>query len=158
MNFILDILLPEHELNKLNMKEFLFEWGEELFSQDPPIYKNDTGLEFKQMQDLRYYQRYFQEYSGEDFDRNQYIALTLCGDYVSDLEAAINKKYKNAKADMMLTFLEKLYELGSFAVFLIRDEEEIDKWYQIRTKEEFLNTFCNCLKWESLEGAIITKL
>lgn len=59
---------------------------------------------------------------------------------------------------MMLTFLEKLYELGSFAVFLIRDEEEIDKWYQIRTKEEFLNTFCNCLKWESLEGAIITKL
>lgn len=158
MDFMLDILLPENELNKLEIKEFLFEWGGEKFSQDPPIYKNDTGLEFKQIQDLGYYQRCFQKYIEEDLDIHKYISLTLCGDYVSDLELAINKKNKSLKANIIIKFLEKLSQLENFVVFLIRDEEEIDKMYRIRTKEEFLNTLCNCLKWESPEGAVITKL
>lgn len=157
MDFTLDILLLENELNKLEIKEFLFEWGGEEFSQDPPVYKNDTGLEFRKIQDLGYYQRYFWEYI-EELDIHKYISLTLCGDYLSDLELAINKRNKSQNAEIMLNFLEKLCDLETFYVFLIRDEEEIDKTYYIRTKEEFLNTFCNCLNWELPEGAVITKL
>lgn len=158
MDFMLDILLPKKEINKLDIKEFLFEWGGEEFSQDPPIYKNDTGLEFKQMQDLGYYERCFKKYIEEDLDIHKYISLTLCGDYVSDLEFAVNKKNKNANADTMLKFLEKLSDLENFAIFLIRDEEEIDARYRVNTKEDLTRIFCNCLNWDSPEGALITKL
>ena len=157
MDFTLDILLLKNELYKLNIKEFLFEWGGEKFSQDPPIYKDDTGLEFKEIQDLDYYTRCYKKYIEDDLNINQYISLTLCGDYISDLEFLINKKNSNSNADIILKFLEKVFELSTFAVFLIRDEEEIDSRYRIKTKDEFLNVFCNCLKWESPEGALITK-
>lgn len=157
MDFTLDVLLLKKELYKLNIKEFLFEWGGEKFSQDPPIYKDDTGLEFKEIQDLGYYTRCYKKYIEDDLNVNQYISLTLCGDYISDLEFLINKKNSNSNADIILKFLEKLFELSTFAVFLIRDEEEIDSRYRIKTKDEFLNVFCNCLKWESPEGALITK-
>lgn len=158
MDFTLDILLPENELNKLNIKEVLFEWGEEEFSQDPPIYKDDTGLEFKQVQDLGYYKRYYQKYIEDDLNVYKYTSLRLSGTHIFDLELIINNKNQDITGNIIFKFLEKMFKLKTFAIFLIRDEEEIDKRYRVNMKDELIDIFCRCLKWESIEGALITKL
>lgn len=81
MNYILDILLPKSEMNKINLSELLVEWGGEKFSQTPQKYTNNSKLFFAEYTDKEYYERFF----GTQYPIAQYIALHLEGTLL-DLE------------------------------------------------------------------------
>ncbi len=155
MNFIIDVLIPKSEFGKLNLSELLIEWGGEFFSQDPPKYENKLKLVFHQVTDMSYYQSFIEK----DFDVNSYVALSLEGKQLSDLEFLVNSnKEQDVLCNEVTSFLNELYNtLNSFSVFLFRDEECIDNRYRINNQKELIGLICNSLNWSSPEGVLISK-
>lgn len=43
----------------------------------------------------------------------------------------------------LMLFLNELSDLECFMIFLIRDEEEIDKRYEVHSKEELIKRICS---------------
>lgn len=158
MLFYFDVSLKSENLEKAKIKEKLVEWGGELFSQDPPRYEYNDILIFDEYPDNSYFKKYYGKLIGDDFDIDKYRTLSLSGEHMSELETLINTKGSDLEDNELYKFLLNLSELDDFAIFLIRDEEEIDARYNINSKEELIGIFCNCLNWNSLEGALITKL
>ena len=57
----------------------------------------------------------------------------------------------------IMLFLNELSDLECFMIFLIRDEEEIDKRYEVHSKEELIKRICSCLLWTAPEGVLLIK-
>jgi hypothetical protein len=157
MLFYLDIAIKKDDVNKFGIKEKLIEWGGESFSQEPPQYSYKETLIFDEYSDANYLKRYFYKQINNDFELENYRVFRLLGKQLSEIEELINLKDPDVDSHELYKFLADLYELDYFAIFLIRDEEEIDERYRIKSKEELARIFCNCLKWDSPEGALITK-
>ena len=151
MGFILDVLIPKDQNDKVGLSEVLVEWGGERFSEEVPKFSFDSTVPFRQNKDLEY----FQEILGEKLDN--YIALTLQGKELMDLEFLVNNKSDAIKENVLIRFLEKLLELDSFYIVLLKDEEEIDGRYQVRNRKELWEIISRSLDWKSPKGAIITK-
>lgn len=151
MGFILDVLIPKDQNDKVGLSEVLVEWGGERFSEEVPKFLFDSTVPFRQNKDLEY----FQEILGEKLDN--YIALTLQGKELMDLEFLVNNKSDAIKENVLIRFLEKLLELDSFYIVLLKDEEEIDGRYQVRNRKELWEIISRSLDWKSPKGAIITK-
>lgn len=158
MLFYFDVSLKSENLEKAKIKEKLVEWGGELFSQDPPRYEYNDILIFDEYPDNSYFKKYYGKLIGDDFDIDKYRTFSLSGEHMSELETLINTNGSDLEDNELYKFLLNLSELDDFAIFLIRDEEEIDARYKINSKEELIGIFCNSLNWNSLEGALITKL
>lgn len=156
VDFTLDVIIPWSGINDLNLHESLVSWGGEVFSRDPPQYENDTGLVFIQNDDMAYYRNFRQSVDCGFYSEN-YLALSLDGSHVMDLGRTVNQSGLELSNNNLVSFLEQLSVLDEFMVFLIRDEEEIDSRYWIHSKEDLINTICNCLLWTSPEGAILIK-
>lgn len=152
MNYILDILLPKSEMNKINLSELLVEWGGEKFSQTPQKYTNNSKIFFTECTDKEYYERFL----GTQYPIAQSIALHLEGTLL-DLELLINNKKDFLNNEVMI-LLTELIKLEKFAILLIRDEESIDKKYKISRKEELQTIIYDSLSWDNPKGVIITNI
>lgn len=150
MDYILDILLPKNDISKINLSELLVEWGEEVYSQDPPKYTNNSKLFFVEYTDKEYYKRYL----GDQYSINQFIALHFESSLL-DLELAINDKGDFLNNEITL-FLTELLKLESFVILLIRDEEWIDEKHKISDKDELQTIIYDSLSWTKPKGVIIT--
>lgn len=87
----------------------------------------------------------------------RYFALTLQGEALTDLAFTINRQREKLEENTLMRFLLGLLNLDCFYVVLLRDEEEIDRRYQVRNRAELLEAVCQGLNWESPQGIIITK-
>lgn len=150
MDYILDILLQENEISKIDLAELLVEWGGEKFSQDPPRYTNNSKLSFTEYTDKKYYKRYL----GNQYTIDKFIALHLEGTLL-DLELSINNKGDFLNNEITL-FLTELLKLETFVILLIRDEEWVDEKYKISSKEELQTIIYDSLSWSNPKGVIIT--
>lgn len=150
MDYILDILLQENEISKIDLSEVLVEWGGEKFSQDPPRYTNHSNLFFTEYTDKKYYKRYL----GDQYRIDKFIALHLEGTLL-DLELSINNK-EDFLNNEITRFLTELLKLETFVILLIRDEEWIDEQYKISSKEELQTIIYDSLSWSNHKGVIIT--
>lgn len=155
MSFIFDVLIPKNQFYKLNLSELLIKWGDDFFSQDPPIYEYKSKLVFHQVMDMNYYQ----SFNVNNYDINSYIALSLEGKQLSNLEFLVNSnKEQEVLCNEVILFLNQLYNtLDSFSVLLLRDEECIDNRYDIKDQKELIGLICNSLKGASPQGVIICK-
>lgn len=158
MLFYFDISIKESNLKKAKIQERLIEWGGELFSQDPPQYEYNETLIFDEFPDNTYFKKYYSRFIGNDFDIDNYRTFRLLGKHLSEIEKLINTNISDLENHELYKFLVNLSQIDDFAIFLIRDEEEIDDRYRIKTKDELIDIFCSCLKWDSPKGALITKL
>ena len=111
MDFIVDIIIPKNDIEKVNVVEELIEWGGEKLSQDPPKYSYKSILIFHENEDS-YYQRVL-----EGFDTKKNIILTLEGQQLSELEFLINKQEQDLAENELLMFFNELYDrLDSFYI------------------------------------------
>lgn len=159
MVFDFIVLIREEDIKKIKVSEDLVEWGGENYSQDPPQYKyTNSSLFFHKFLSIDSYKRYFKEVIGNDLKIDEFIPFILLGNQMLEIEKLINTNDTNMLNHDIFKFLDNLCELDEFAIFVERDEEYVDKRYHIKTKEELINIFCNCLSWNCPEGALITKL
>lgn len=159
MVFDFIVLIREKDIKKIEISEALVEWGGESFSQDPPqyIYSN-SSLFFHKFLCINNYKKYFKEIIGNDLKIDEFMPFILLGNHMLEIEKLINTNAPNMLNHDIFKFLENLCVLDEFAIFVEREEEYVDKRYNIKTKEELINIFCNCLTWNCSEGALITKL
>ena len=155
--FDLSISLKSEDLKKAKIQEKLVEWGGKLFSQEPPLYAYNNSLIFDEYPNNNYFKKYYGKLMGNDFDIDKYRTFRLLGDHLSTIEKQINIDISELSNNEIYKFIINIWELNEFAIFLIRDEEEIDVSYKINTKEEMIEILCNCLRWDSPKGVLITK-
>ena len=75
MSFLLDIVIPKDEMNKVGLEEQLIEWGGAKFSQEPPKYIGNKELVFEELTNLKYHCGLL----GNDLDAEKYSALLFKG-------------------------------------------------------------------------------
>ena len=74
MSFLLDIVIPKDEMNKVGLEEQLIEWGGAKFSQEPPKYIGNKELVFEELTNLKYHCGLL----GNDLDAEKYNTLLYC--------------------------------------------------------------------------------
>lgn len=153
MIFNLDIVIQKCEIEKLGLREQLIEWGGESFSQEPMKYVSSTNFTFEQVVDLSYYSKLL----GIDLNEKSYIALTLSGEELFDLEFAINSKKEKLTDNLLLSFFTKLVKLNEFYLFLIREDENIKSRYFVQTEKELRAILYESLTWSTQTDVLVLK-
>lgn len=153
MIFNLDIVIQKREIEKLGLREQLIEWGGESFSQEPMKYVSSTNFTFEQVVDLNYYSKLL----GIDLNEKSYIALTLSGEELFDLEFAINSKKEKLTDNLLLSFFTKLVKLNEFYLFLIREDENIKSRYFVETEKELRAILYESLTWSTQTDVLVLK-
>ncbi len=152
MSFILDIIMHQNDIQRLEIFEELIHWGEEEFSQDPPRFSYKSRIHLHKNMDNYY------KHSIKDFDDNT-IVLTLDLQQLKEFEFCINSIDDGKNGDDMLDFLDVVYTNSDWIyIFMYRDEEYIDNKYIITDTNEFIERISIALNWSSPEGIIVTKV
>lgn len=157
MDISFDLLINEKDLSKLNLSEFLLEWGGEFFHQEPPQYRLNTDFVFERFLDIDYYRKYHKKIIGDDFKIDEYLPLRLCGKHMIELENIVNNNEEIEKS-CIIDFLHKVSMLDTYAIILLREEEYLDERYRVKTEKELIEAVCSCLNWDDPKGALITHL
>lgn len=128
-------LIPKKQIKISKFSGNIGKRDGEVFSKDPPEFSFDSQLFFYQNRDLEYY------YNVLGVRAKRYFALTLQGEALTDLAFTINRKREKLEENTLCSFLLGLLNLDCFYVVLLRDEEEIDRRYQVRNRAELLRPF-----------------
>ncbi len=125
------------------------------FRMNQKKYEYNSKLVFHEHTKMSYYTDIIQI----DININDFIALTLEGESLSELEDAINLKKKGVyESDVIVFFLKELYNLlETVCVIKIYDEEIIHNKYRIDDAKEAIDVFINSLDWNNPKGIVITK-
>jgi len=110
--------------------------------------------------DLDYYKKYYKSFLDGEFNIDNFMAFRLMGSHMFELERLINyqqETIENLSNNEIFIFLKKLSELDTFAVFLIRDEECIDKKCKLNNTLVLGEVIYNCISYSVSEGALIIK-
>lgn len=153
MSFLLDIIIPKDEMEKVGLEEQLIEWGGERFSQEPAKYIGKKQLVFEQLTDLKYHCRLL----GDNLDAKKYCALIFKGEELSELEFLINRCENALMSNILFEFLGSLITLSSFYIFLLREDEVIKERYTIENVEELRKILCTSLSWITPIDIVIAK-
>ena len=86
------------KLKRLGIEETKFEWGGELYSQEPKQYFNKSGLDFQEFLDVEYYKKYHSNVLEYDLDLDDYIAIRLMGSDALRLEVLVNTDVESIKS------------------------------------------------------------
>ena len=152
MDYVLNILIPKNELETVNLKEELIEWGGNLYSCDPPLYITDSDIVFEQIEDVRY----FYEIVGEKLT-NDIIALNLKSNILFELEYAVNNDVALLGKNTLFVFLNKLFKLSEFYIILVREDEKVKERYRIVAKEEISIRLSDSLRWSNPKDVLLFK-
>lgn len=153
MDYVLDIIIPKKELEIVNMNEKLIEWGDSVYSCEPPQYITDSNIIFEQVENTQYYNRIV----GEKIT-NDTIVLHLKNDILFDLEYAVNNAEATLEKNELYIFLEELFRLSKFYILLVREDEKVKEWYKIATKEEIGARLSNSLRWSDPKDILLFKI
>ena len=152
MDYFLDIIIPKKEIDTVQLNEKLLEWGEGIYSCNPPQYISDSDIIFEQIENVQY----FNKIIGEEL-ANDTIVLHLKSDIIFDLEYAINNDESMLEKNVLLNFLSKLIELSEFYILMVREDENVKEYYQISSKEEIRNRLSDSLRWSNPKDVLLFK-
>ncbi len=152
MDYLLDIIIPKKEIETVKLHEKLFEWGEGVYSYNPPQYVSDSDIIFEQVEDVQY----FSKIIGEELT-NDIIVLHLKSDLLFDLEYAVNNHESILEENVLLIFLNKLIELSQFYILMVREDESVKEYYKIVKKEEINIRLFESLSWSSPKDVLLFK-
>ena len=152
MDYFLDIIIPKKEIGTVKLREKLFEWGEGVYSYNPPQYISDSDIIFEQIVDVQY----FNKIIGEELT-NDTIVLHLKNDILYDLEYAVNNHESILEENVLLKFLNKLIELSQFYILMVREDENVKEYYKISTKEEINIRLSDSLRWSNPKDVLLFK-
>ena len=151
MEYILDIVIPKEEINKIDLQEQLVSWGEEIFSRDPRKFVSGSNLVFEQAEDLEYYSRLL----NENLDADKYIALCLKDKSLYDLDFIVNTKKNELNNNGLVNFLSELIPLREFYIFLLREDEPIKQKSAVKNKNELIALLCDSMEWSNQKDILI---
>ena len=100
MDYVLDIIIPKKEAESVELKEKLIEWGNYVYSCEPPQYITDTNIIFEQIENTQY----FSKIVGEEFT-DDIIVLGLKSEMLYDLEYAVNNDESVLEQNVLLLSL-----------------------------------------------------
>lgn len=152
MDYMLDIILLRGELDKIKLRESLMEWGGEVYSSSPAIYVSDSEIEFFEVKDFSFYDRYL-----DLKDKNNLIGLHLKSDILYDFQLFANNKIKKLDENALLDFLKSLFSLSKFYIILTREDELIKEKYKISDLKEFELILLKSLNWLSPKDVLLYK-
>lgn len=152
MDYVLYTIIPKREVGIVKLNEKLISWGGSVFSHDPPQYVTDSNIVFEQIKDTRY----FSKIIGEDI-ADDTVVLILKSDMLYDLEYAVNNNKTILEKDVLLIFLNKLFELSMFYIILVREDEKVKERYRIATKEEIGIRLSESLEWSDPKDILLFK-
>lgn len=152
MDYILDIIIPKKEVGTVKLNEKLIEWGDGVYSCDPPQYISDSDIVFEQIEDVQY----FSKITGKELT-NDTIVLHLKSDILFDLEYAVNNHELILEENVLLNFLNKLIELSQFYILMVREDENVKECYGISTKEEIGIRLSDSLRWSNPKDVLLFK-
>lgn len=144
MDYVLDIIIPKKEVETVKLNEKLLEWGDSVYSCEPPQYISDSDIIFEQIEDVQY----FNKIIGEEL-ANDTIVLHLKSDIFFDLEYAVNNDESILEENILLDFLNKLIKLSQFYILMVREDENVKERYRISTKEEISIRLSDSLRWSN---------
>ncbi|QUI23996.1 hypothetical protein HZI73_17580 [Vallitalea pronyensis] len=152
---ILDIIIRKKDLSKLSLVELFNEWGGERFPNEPRKFEYNSKLVFYEYEYMSYYNDFFQI----DNNINDFIAITLKGESLSELKEAVYKKKKGIFESDIIAFLKELYNLlETVYIIKIYDEETIHERYRIDDAKTAIDVFINSFDWNNpKKGIVITK-
>lgn len=155
MSEILDILVKSQELNKISIEECFVEWGEEKLSQDPPQFKHNSNLVFRQNLDLDYYENIVKKIG---LSIQNFTALTLEGDKLEELNKMVNSGKNITYTIDLISFINEMYNnLSAFCLIKLRDEECIDEFYNVSDAPKAIDIFINSFMRNDPKGIVIIK-
>ena len=152
MDYFLDIIIPKKEIGTVKLREKLFEWGEGVYSYNPPQYISDSDIIFEQIVDVQYFSKIVGEELTDDV-----IVLHLKSDILYDLEYAVNNHESILEENILLKFLNKLIELSQFYILMVREDENVKEYYKISTKEEINIRLSDSLRWSNPKDVLLFK-
>lgn len=152
MDYVLDIVIPRKELETVKLNERLIEWGDGIYSCDPPQYISDPGIIFEQIEDVQY----FNKIIGEELTADS-IVLHLKSDILSDLEYAVNNHGSVSEENALLNFLNRLTGLSQFYLLMVREDEKVKERYRISSEEEIRIRLSDSLKWSDPKDVLLYK-
>ena len=152
MDYVLDIINPKKEIEIVKLNEKLISWRGSVFSLDPPQYVTDSNIIFEQIED----KQYFSKIIGEDIVDDA-VVLNLKSDILFDLEYAVNNNKATLEKNVLLIFLNKLFELSKFHIILVREDEKIKERYGITMKEEIGIRLSESLEWSNPKDVLLFK-
>lgn len=152
MDYILDIIILKKEVEIVKLNEKLIEWGDSVYSCEPPQYISDSGIIFEQVEDVQYYNKII----GEEL-ANDTIVLHLRSDILFDLEYAVNNDETILEENILLNFLNKLIKLSQFYILMVREDENVKERYRVSTKEEISIRLSDSLRWSNPKDVLLFK-
>lgn len=152
MDYVLDIIIPKKEVKKVKLNEKLIEWEDRVYSCEPPQYITESNIIFEQIQEVQH----FSKIIGEEL-ANDIIVLSLKSNILFDLEYAANTDESLLEKNVLLNFLNKLYELSQFYILLVREDENVKERYRIVTKEEIGVRLFESLRWDNPKDVLLYK-
>lgn len=154
MSLIMDILIKEHDLSKINVEEYLIEWGGKKISQDPRKYIYNSTLVFHENTDMSYYV----DFVNGELNVYEFISLTLEGDKLEEMDKLVNSEKTIAYTNDLMAFINELYEhLSTFCIIKLRNEECIDEIHVVNEVSEAVKVFMDSLKRDLPKGVAIIK-
>lgn len=152
MDYVLDIIIPKKEAESVELKEKLIEWGNYIYSCEPPQYITDSNIIFEQIENTQYFSKIVEEEFTDDI-----IVLGLKGEMLYDLEYAVNNDESMLEQNVLLIFLHKLFKLSEFYILLVREDEKVKERYEVVTKEEMNIRLFESLKWSNPKDVLLFK-
>ena len=119
MDYYLDIIMNEKELENAGLTEKLCEWNGEKYSYNPAQYITDSAIEFERIKDIQHSNKLAGIQIPMDI-----IGLSLKSDLLHDLDYAINCDLDKLTENPLFLFLTKLSELSMIYIFLVREDEK----------------------------------
>lgn len=153
MDYVLDIIIPKEEIEIVNIKEKLIEWGDNVYSCEPPQYVTGSNIIFRQVENAQYYNKIVGEYITNDA-----IILNLKSDILIDLEYAVNNDEAALEKNQLFIFLNELFKLSKFFIILVREDEKVKERYKIATREEIGFRLSSSLRWSDPKDVLLFKI
>ena len=152
MDYVLDIIIPKKEIESVELNEKMIEWGNYVYSFEPPQYITDSNIIFEQIENTQYFSKMVEEEFTDDI-----IVLGLKSEMLYDLEYAVNNDKSMLEQNILLIFLHKLFKLSEFYILLVREDEKVKERYEVVTKEEMNIRLFESLKWSNPKDVLLFK-
>lgn len=149
MDYILEIIVSEKEMTKVELYEKTVEWGGDICSYDPRRFETKSKIIFEQ---VKYYESKVRRNFGRDM-----VILVLKSSLLFDLEYDANQKGRLIKKNKLAIFLDSLFQLEEFYIFLTREDEIVKESYKIEKEGEVIDKFIEGLNWLNPKDLLLYK-
>lgn len=149
MDYILEIIVSEKEMTKIELYEKMVEWEGEICPYAPRRFETKSKIIFEQ---VKYYESKVRRNLGRDM-----VILVLKSSLLFDLEYDANQKGGLIEKNKLAIFLDSLSQLEEFFIFLTREDEIVKEKYKIEEEGEIIEKLIEALNWQNPKDIFLYK-